>query len=305
MRPAGRRRRRRLALGLVAALLLVVLAVVLVLASPRGTDETPEPQPPTGADETPQTPPPGTDDQPEPAPPPPSDPGRVLWGSDFEDGDLSVYRNDVLTDGSGNEGFHEITTEQARTGRRAVKLVLPPSTSGGTIGRYQLVADMPDGSEGDELWYGISMYLGDDWSLGQIVQNRQLFLGTFGFRYTEVDDNGPGTGNIGARDVNGLAVHKTEVNGYPAGDTTLGPVVTGQWVDWVVHIRWSRGGDGLREIWRDGRQLTRYEGPTLNLTSSFEHRMGLYQGTEVDQTRTVYWDNHRVGTSYTAVDPSR
>jgi hypothetical protein len=33
--------------------------------------------------------------------------------------------------------------------------------------------------------------------------------------------------------------------------------------------------------------------------------MGLYQGTQVDHPRTLYWDNHRVGTSYRAVDPSR
>ncbi len=287
--PRRAERRRRL-VGLAVVLALAGLgALALVLALGPGAGEDPAPGPAA----------------PGPAAPPPSPPGRVLWGSDFEDGDLGVYRDDVLTDGSGDGGRHEITTERARTGRRAVKVTLPPSTAGGTVGRYQLVADAPDGAEGDERWYGISILLGEDWSLDQVVQNRELFLGTFGFRYTDTRARGPGTGNIGGRNVGGVPVFKTEINGFPAGDADLGPAVTGQWVDFVVHTRWSRGEDGFREIFRDGSRVTRYDGPTLNLDSRFEHRMGLYQGTQVDHPRTLYWDNHRVGTSYRAVDPSR
>jgi hypothetical protein len=176
------------------------------------------------------------------------------------------------------------------------------------VGRLQLVAGLPDGHAGQERWYGVSMYLGDDWLLEQLEKNRPLFLGTLGFRYTETDDNGPGS-NIGVRREGPTPIFSTslipEGEGDDVGDQLLGPVAKNRWIDFVLHIRWSLGADGLREVWRDGVNMGRYEGPTLALSSAFEHRMGVYQGTAVDHTRTLYWDNHRVGTSYAAVDPAR
>jgi hypothetical protein len=217
-----------------------------------------------------------------------------------------VYARD-FREGAGQDATVEVSTDQARTGRRSVKLVLPPATSRGTVARLQLVADMPDAESGRERWYGISMFLADDWALDQLDQNREFFLGTIGFRYTGTDDNGPGTGNIGARRVNGVPMFKTETNlGYrAAGDSLLGPIEENRWIDFIIHIKWSMGDDGFRETWRDGVKAERYDGPTLGLDSPFEHRMGVYEGTGVDHTRTLYWDNHRVGTSYAAVDPGR
>ena len=40
-----------------------------------------------------------------------------------------------------------------------------------------------------------------------------------------------------------------------------GPLVRGRWIDWVVHVRWSYGPDGLLEVWRDGVQMLRRQGP--------------------------------------------
>jgi hypothetical protein len=41
----------------------------------------------------------------------------------------------------------------------------------------------------------------------------------------------------------------------------LGPLVRGRWVDWVVHVRWSFGPDGLVEVWRDGVSMASRRGP--------------------------------------------
>jgi hypothetical protein len=241
--------------------------------------------------------------------PTPTDPGTVLWGSDFENSDASVYKT-VRKEGSGLRGTHAVTTERARTGSRSMKMVLPPSTSSGTVGRYQLVTNMPNGVNGQDRWYGFSMYLGNDWNLNQIVDNRQYFLGMAGFRYTGTTANGPGS-NIGGRESATGPVFSTGTNlagtvgEFTAGRYLLGPVLSGRWIDVVTHVRWSTGGDGMRESWVNGVQMGRYDGATLGVASPFEHRMGIYQGTQVNQTRTLYWDNHRVGTSYAAVDPSR
>lgn len=254
---------------------------------------------------------------PAPAPVPAPAPGPVaaassagvLWGSNFEDGNLGIYKT-VRTEGSGTRGSHVITTERARTGARSMKITLPASTSGGTIGRYQLVAGMPLGTNGQDRWYGYSLSLGNDWDLGQILDSRSYFLGGTGFRYTGTPANGPGS-NLDATVVNGAAQWLTGTNlastvgSDHVGEAVLGRVTVNQWSDFVFHMKWSTGSDGLREVWRDGVLVGRYSGPTLGLNSTFEHRIGLYQGTAVNQTRTMYVDNHRVGTSYAAVDPSR
>ncbi len=255
--------------------------------------------------------------KPAPAPVPAPAPGPVaaassagmLWGSNFEDGNLGIYKT-VRTEGSGTRGSHVITTERARTGVRSMKITLPASTSGGTIGRYQLVAGMPIGTNGQDRWYGYSLSLGSDWDLSQILDSRSYFLGGTGFRYTGTPANGPGS-NLDATVVSGSAQWLTGTNlastvgSDHVGEAVLGRVTMNQWSDFVFHMKWSTGSDGLREVWRDGVLVGRYSGPTLGLNSTFEHRIGLYQGTAVNHTRTMYVDNHRVGTSYAAVDPSR
>jgi hypothetical protein len=202
-----------------------------------------------------------------------------------------------------------VTSERARTGSRSLKITIPAALSGGTVGRYQLVAGMPNGKVSDDRWYGVSVFLAADWNLLQVNNGRDYFLASLlSYRYTQIPDNGPGNG-INGRIVDGQRVFNSTTNLGPsnpeAGDINTGPIVKGQWVDFVMHIKWSKGSDGVREIWRDGAKQGRYSGPTITKDSTFEHRFGIYEGTQVNHTRTLYLDNHRVGTSYAAVDPSR
>ncbi len=38
--------------------------------------------------------------------------------------------------------------------------------------------------------------------------------------------------------------------------------------------------------------------------SPVPNRIGLYQSSAVDQDRTLYWGNHRIGRSYAEVNPA-
>jgi hypothetical protein len=172
------------------------------------------------------------------------------------------------------------------------------------------VANMPDGVKGQERWYGYSLSLGSDWNLSQIVNNRQYFFFGPGFRYTQTSVNGPGSA-LEADRIDAVPTFYTgsnlsnTVGATTAGRFKVGSVFTNRWMDFVYHIKWSTGSDGFREVWRDGVKVGRYDGPTLGTSSAFELRTGIYQGTAVNHTRTMYVDNHRVGTSYAAVDPAR
>ncbi len=86
----------------------------------------------------------------------------------------------------------------------------------------------------------------------------------------------------------------------------LGPIVTGKWMDFVCHIRWSTTStNALRECWRDG--VYKGASTTLNAVAANRHdlRVGQYQTTSIGHERTTFYDNVRIGTSYDAVDPSR
>ena len=238
------------------------------------------------------------------APPP------ALWGTNFETGAFEAYKNTIRMGGAGVYATRSITTEQARTGTKSMKIVMPPSTSASGAANYQLVANMPSGTEGTDLWYGWSVRLGNDWNLAQVVDNASYFMGQGGFRYLGTSVNGPGANpgvdsHLPGRWSIGLNLTNT-VGGDDAQQRDLGPIVKNVWKDFVFHVKWSSGTDGVWEVWTDGVKVgPTYVGRTLGTAgATFEHRQGLYQGSKVDHTRTLYIDNHRVGTSYAAVDPS-
>jgi hypothetical protein len=239
--------------------------------------------------------------------------------ADFEsDGVFPPYEA-PLTEGNGRRATTRLVDAPRKAGR-AVRFVMPPSRGvrRDTPNRMQL---SPAGDlswrHGADVWYGISVYIGTNWKLSQVVDDRRHFASLFSFRWRDISrrKNGPGAGIKMSRvrgDSRPRFVAERETRGWRYRDRggrdsiDLGPVVKRRWIDFVVHIRWSatrRG--GIREYWRDGRLMGRSRLRNMGTDSPVIHRMGLYQGTAVDHQRTLYWDNHRVGRSYAEVDPSR
>ena len=250
---------------------------------------------------------PGT--SPSPPPPPPREApsvGAPIWEARFEDGSFTAYRT-ALLEGTGFRATRAVTTERARTGLRSAKLVMPPS-DGSSVGRHSSVFGGPIMGAGDEYWFGVSMYIGEDWDLSKL-SGSSYFAHILGFRWQRDSDkyNGPGSG-INAELVDGSPVFLSRVTtGDVGGDTgllELGPVVKGQWIDWVIHVKWSTGSDGFRYYYRNGALVGEHHGRNMYQDLPISHRFGLYEGDQVDHTRTLFWDNHRMGTSYAVVDPS-
>jgi hypothetical protein len=85
----------------------------------------------------------------------------------------------------------------------------------------------------------------------------------------------------------------------------LGPIVTNKWMDFVCHIRWSTtSSNAVRECWRDGQYMGARTSRNAVAAKIHKFRIGQYQETNLLHTRTSYFDNVRIGTSYDAVDPS-
>ncbi|MBN1675688.1 MAG: polysaccharide lyase [Kiritimatiellae bacterium] len=56
---------------------------------------------------------------------------------------------------------------------------------------------------------------------------------------------------------------------WPGGPGETGPegwpsIAKGQWVDWVIHAKWSYNADGLLRIWQNGTRVIDYAGPNCD-----------------------------------------
>lgn len=125
---------------------------------------------------------------------------------------------------------------------------------------------------GNEYWYGWSVYLPEDWDLGE---NHDFFDDRIIFQFHE------GTGSSPA-----LSLHVDDgedrffVRRRASEDSFdyLGslPFETERWYDFAFHVRWSRGDDGFLDVFVDGELAGEYEGPTLVDGRSVYAKWGIY-----------------------------
>jgi Polysaccharide lyase len=87
---------------------------------------------------------------------------------------------------------------------------------------------------------------------------------------------------------------------------SLPAIEFGRWNDMVYHIRFSRGDDGLVEVWMNGSRVVTYKGATAfkEGEESIYNKFGLYRDRWKDPM-TIYFDNYTLADSFAAVDPAR
>jgi hypothetical protein len=143
-------------------------------------------------------------------------------------------------------------------------IVKPPRTRGGLwCVRFQLEktdpvinsgtrAELTAGFEpvGAERWYGFSIYLPTDWQFDQAAE-----IVTQWHQHWDIGTSPP----LAIQTHKGnweISQNWEGPNGIIYANTPIGPYQTDRWTDWVVHVRWSAGANGLLEIWKDGQPVT-------------------------------------------------
>jgi hypothetical protein len=220
------------------------------------------------------------------------------------------------------------STDFARTGSKSMKVFLSaPSRGSGANARCQPTVNAPNITQGADTWYGFSYYIAKI-TPSMIANNGTNFFDTEGFRQHEnvkCTGNGPGMALISQKGTSptGIAfnagVNLTGcVGAFDIGGRAVSPLVIGQWMDVVFHVKWSAGSDGMFDSWNriynpanpasattPLTQTGTYRGATMQASSlTIERRDGIYEGHSVSEDRSVYVDNIRAGSSSTAVDPS-
>jgi hypothetical protein len=247
------------------------------------------------------------------SPLPASAAGRVLWNGDFDTGGLP--RGSVTGGGSSRSQYRSI---QEMGGPGRVRLVSSPRRDGASTRsarihmpagsqRSQLVSKLkwkPNSSGSTDRWYGTSLYFGDNWDLSQVTTSSSQFFNPIAWRCQCPNGSLNVDGHSGRLWLRRNTRYRwPDRRGIDLID--LGPIVKGQWIDLVFHIRWSTTTTGaLREAWRDGVYMGAKTNRNSVDTSDHYYRVGVYQGTGVTGDRDMWIDNVKIGTSYAAVDPS-
>lgn len=252
----------------------------------------------------------GTDAPESPPPPAYTTPGLV-WVGDIETGDLSQFE-DTPWNLAGGAPPPEVVTDAPflREGRYAVAFTIPGVSDGEGItadSRNELVPRTVAFREGDEYWFAFSMYLAEDFP----VQDGWQVV-------TQWKNEGEGSPPVelevdeGEFFVGGGSGHP---DGFDAFRQSLGPAVTGRWIDWTFRIRFSaEPDDGEIEVWRDGEAVLptfRPESGTLYPPVGGEDvpdvpqsylKTGYYRDAEISAPGTLYYDGWKIGTTAESVE---
>ena len=244
--------------------------------------------------------------------------GPVLLEENFESGRLSKWswsQEDLCCDHS-----LQFVSSPTRTGSRAAAfewkyedLPLTKRKARSEIKHYGLFG------LGTERWYGISIYLPEDY---ETVEDTNIVI-----QWHELPDFF--LGEKFRRPPLALSTDKNEwslvrrwdpdwVNdNSPRGGSesiSLGKYELGKWSDWVFHIKWSADDTGIFELWKDDELVMQREGPNTyrDLFAPY-FKTGVYQLKDRGATdfavrsRRLLIDEIRIGnerSTYEDVAPS-
>lgn len=155
--------------------------------------------------------------------------------------------------------------------------------------RSELV--QPVEPEGTERWYGLMLYL-QNWdhdNAGESV-----------FQWHPDSQGGSAAGSLwtsGGR-FEFVTTHMRGANGNGGWD--LGPIISNQWVSWVIHVKWASDNTGILQVWKNDVLLIDSKnimtGPPIATYFKLginKFGWGIFPSTTTQ--RVLYFDEVRIG----------
>ena len=199
----------------------------------------------------------------------------------------------------------------SRSGTRGLRLHTEPGDSGvrgsGHWERDDLMKP-PDAhycNEGQEEWWAISVLFPADYvfppgpEAGIILDFHHTGdSGQANFEIQTIPRLGLRARGFGGASVNGGRFEALIPDPYGAGPD----VARNAWYDFVFHVRWSAGGNGLLEGWLNGRKFQAYQGATLYSGMSCYLKLANYHAP-FGQPSSIVFDRILRGRSAAEVAP--
>lgn len=214
---------------------------------------------------------------------------------DFETGPCDLSEQSKIGDSFPSRA--SIITGISRSGSRALRLHTEPGDNNvhgsGTWERDDMVKP-PDASycnEGQDEWWAFSVLFPDDYSFpapgqgGVIVDFHHNADGGLPNLGLEVrGESGMRISGYGGPTING-GQYRTQI-ADPWGATNN--VTHNVWYDFVFHMKWSSGGDGVSDIWLNGKKVQSYSGATLYSGISCYLKLADYHDPTGQPSSTIF-----------------
>ena len=204
------------------------------------------------------------------------------------------------------KAYRQASLVPVRDGSYSVRFALEkgdPVINNGT--RCELSAGLEP--KGAERWYGFSIYLPRSWAYDQAAE-----IVTQWHQHWSIGSSPP----LAIVTRRGQWEISQNWEGPYYSNTPVGEYQRSRWTDWVMHVKWSAGSDGVLSIWKDGRPVPGFYNKqgknTYNSTYGNYMKIGIYkwawsQNKPSDVTkRHMYYDALRIADgrgSYSAVAP--
>lgn len=204
----------------------------------------------------------------------------MLFVGDYETGDFGQWNvcqtatfNGPCNDFGAGDRTMRIVTDDVRQGRYAAEFDLRPGDvpefGGGERAEAGSEATGAAVHEGAERWYQWSMEFPADFQnpTGEWFIVMQWHAGS-GSPPLAISVSTRGTVDIGG---DGVPHHPVR---------TIGPVRRGQWVDYTLHVKFSRSSDnGFVEAWENGKQTVSRTARATMTGDSLQLKQGIYRDT--------------------------
>ncbi|NJL83750.1 MAG: hypothetical protein HC890_13935 [Chloroflexaceae bacterium] len=239
----------------------------------------------------------------------------VFLTNDFENGSLGSWRLE-----SPKSSAIQVSSAESRGGNKSLQFTLNQSDPIVNNGKRAEIKQ-PYTAPGTEQWYGFSLFLPDNFVSDR---EREIVAQWHSKADTALGEGLPGAPPLALHTINGewqllrrwdskpiTEKHKPE----GSQNIDLGQYQTGEWTDWVFHVKWSHKSDGLVEVWKDGKLVVRETGPnTYNDQIGPNFKLGIYKPGWRDRAenssvrqRTLFVDEVRLAdqdATFADVDPA-
>jgi hypothetical protein len=216
----------------------------------------------------------------------------------------SFWRPGNAGDGRYAPGAVAVSADYARTGTKSVRIVVREGDieQTGDDGKQTERAELDSGRHalvGRDVWYGFSFLIPPGFP---VVDNRLVIAQWKQYGVS-------GSPLFGERFRNGSHDFTIRIADSAWGrrkSYTLPAIEFSRWNDMVYHIRFSRGDDGLVEVWMNKSRVVTHKGATAfkEGEDNIYNKFGLYRDRWKDPM-TIYFDNYTLADSFAAVDPAR
>lgn len=235
---------------------------------------------------------------------------KAVFFESFENGSLDSISG---VEAAGPENVM-VVRQNAASGNYALKVRLNRTDPVVAGSKRAEIAKMDMGGLGREYWYAFSVYIPPDFifdkymeiiaqwhvapdaNLGEVWRSPPLSLKITGGEHFAVSNRwDPKPATVG---------NDPRPEGGMDDNMGLGKIRKGEYQDFVFHVKWSSGADGILEIYREDVMIFQRFGPnTYNDQSPHFMKLGVYKGAYLSDTdygntqfREYYFDDIKVFT---------